>query len=89
MQKPQTKFSLGFLLFLYFKISFKIHFFNLHKSKMKIKLFIASSILIGIIVYKVIKDFKPKPEPSLTEEELKEQLRKIHDRELQMMNINF
>ena len=56
---------------------------------MKIKLFIASSILIGIIVYKVIKDFKPKPEPSLTEEELKEQLRKIHDRELQMMNINF
>ena len=56
---------------------------------MKIKLFIASSILISIIVYKVIKDFKPNPEPSLTEEEIKEQLEKIHHRELQMMNINF
>jgi hypothetical protein len=55
---------------------------------MNFKLYIASSILIGIIVYKVIKDFKPKPELRLTEEEIKEELEKIHDRELQMLHIN-
>lgn len=57
---------------------------------MKFKLFIASVMtgIIGIVVYKAIKDLKPKSETSLTEEEIKEQLEKINNRELQMINLS-
>lgn len=53
---------------------------------MKIKLFIASVMtgIISIVVYKVINDINP----SLTEDEIKEQLEKINNRELQMVNVS-
>lgn len=44
-----------------------------------------TTTVTGLILFIITR--KPKPEIRLTEEEIKEQLEKIHDRELQMMQI--